>query len=55
MVIINANHGIFMNKICLDGLVTNIFIDNIKIIDLTKNGHISQIKTELAAIFFYNL
>lgn len=48
---INVDYSIFIIKIDLNGLVVNMFINNIKIIASKGSGIIQRIKVELVATF----
>lgn len=48
---INADHSIFISKTGLNGPVVSTFVDDIKIIAPKGSGHISRVKSELAAAF----
>lgn len=48
---INADHSIFISKAGLNGPVVSTFVDDIKIMAPKGSGHISRVKSELAAAF----
>lgn len=48
---IHVDYSIFMTKTDFNRSIMSIFINNIKIIDIKKNGFIQKIKKSLIAIF----
>ncbi len=48
---INADHSIFVTPSGIIEPIVNTFVDDIKVMDVKRSGHIERVKRELAAAF----